>query len=87
MATDYELQLVDRCAKDTLAVVRELLALRKDAKRYRWLRDSGATISRTTRPGEERESVEVDAGAWARRATLDDAVDAAMAGAANSGAA
>lgn len=36
MVTDEELQLVDRCAKDTLAVVRELLALRKDAERYRW---------------------------------------------------
>lgn len=53
-------------------------ALRRDAERYRWLRNSGATIHRTLRPGEERERVEVDAGAWTRRATLDEAVDAAM---------
>lgn len=53
-------------------------ALRRDAERYRWLRNSGATIRRTLRPGEERERVEVDAGAWIRRATLDEAVDAAM---------
>lgn len=53
-------------------------ALRRDAERYRWLRNTGATIHRTMRPGEAIEHVEVDAGAWTRRATLDDAVDAAM---------
>jgi hypothetical protein len=37
MVTEEELRLVDRCAKDTLAVVRELLALRKEAERGRWL--------------------------------------------------
>jgi len=37
MVTDEELRVVDRCAKDTLAVVRELLALRKDAERLNWL--------------------------------------------------
>jgi hypothetical protein len=54
--------------------------LRRDAERYRWIRTSGATINRTMRPGEKRESVEVDAGTWTRRATLDAAIDAAMAG-------
>lgn len=39
MVTEEELQLVDRCASDTLAVVRELLALRKDAERWRAMRE------------------------------------------------
>lgn len=72
----------DRIESDASEIERlraELDALRADAERYRWLQNTGATIHRTVRPGENREHVEVDAGAWTRRATLDEVVDAAMA--------
>ena len=40
MVTEEELGLVNSSAKDALAFAREVLALRKDAERYKKLRDS-----------------------------------------------
>jgi len=86
MVTDEELQLVDRCAKDTLAVVRELLALRKDAERYRWLCANnfdkpGATQVHTWVQTWEPHSQTGDPTEWTQRirgGALDRVIDEAM---------
>lgn len=53
--------------------------LRKDAERYRWLRDNCLSLTYTTRPGEETASAEVETPSfWIRRKTLDAVTDAAM---------
>lgn len=54
-------------------------AMRRDAERYRWLRDGGVTVLRTKRRGEKSEHIELHSPeVWARRATLDEVVDVAM---------
>ena len=57
----------------------EIAALRKDAERYRWLRDNRAAVAYDQRRCETRPRVELDADTWIRRGTLDEAVDAIMA--------
>jgi predicted GNAT superfamily acetyltransferase len=51
----------------------------EDSERYRWLRETCATVDYTKRPGEHLASAEVHGSQWVRRPTLDAAIDAALA--------
>ena len=67
-----------RMQPELLEYLRELAA---DAARYRHLRENRASISYVRRPGELDEHVEISSVVWARRGSLDAAVDAVMAAA------